>query len=284
MQPSVPSVLQRLWPSLVLGLVQGITEFLPVSSSGHLVLGQHMLGFVPPSLLFDITLHVGTLVPVLWLYRVDLYQILRGLGGLAHPRQAWREDRGFRVMLCVVLGTIPTAIIGATLNDLFERLFSSPMVVGVMFLVTGGILTLSRLSRSQISDEEPEDSHLTLTVLRALGVGLAQGVAITPGISRSGTTITAALLLGVERTMAARFSFLLAIPAILGAVALHLRHGEMVGGTQLLIYGAGALMAAVSGYLALRWLVGLVRRGALHRFAYYLWPLGLAALAHALLT
>ena len=274
--------MQWLWPSLVLGLVQGLTEFLPVSSSGHLVLGQHLLRFSPPSLLFDITLHVGTLLPVVWLYRADLWAILRSLGRLGQARRAWQEDRGLRLLVCVALGTLPTGLMGAALNDLFERLFSSPAVVGVMFLITGGILMASRLSRAPQTDEEPADSHLTLTPLRALAVGVAQGLAITPGISRSGTTISAALLLGIERTMAARFSFLLAIPAILGAVALHARHVGSADRGLLPIYLAGALVAAASGYLALKWLVGLVRRGALCRFAYYLWPLGIGVLIYTL--
>lgn len=268
-----------LLPALLLGLVQGLTEFLPVSSSGHLVVGSHLLRFTAPSLLFDVVLHVGTLLPVLWLYRVDLWGMLRGLGGVAAPARAWREDRGFRLGACVVIGTLPTALMGALLEDLFERLFSSPVVVGVTFLVTGAILMTSRLARQPAATDEPADSHLGLTPLRALLVGVAQGLAITPGISRSGTTITCGLLLGIERTMAARLSFLLSIPAILGAVVLQLRKLEPAGGSALLwIYAAGALAAALSGYLALRWLVRLVRRGSFHRFAYYLWPLGLAVL------
>lgn len=279
------SSVNPLWPALALGIVQGLTEFLPVSSSGHLVVGAHLLGFVTPSLLFDVLLHVGTVLPVVWLYRADLWAVLVSVGrlGRAPVGELWRE-RGLRLLVAVAIGTLPTAAMGATLNDLFERLFSSPRAVGVAFLVTGGILMLSRLGAAAKRGEgpEPADSHLGLTPLRALLVGVAQGCAITPGISRSGTTITACLLLGIERTMAARFSFLLSIPAILGAAALHLREVRVSEGELWGVYLAGTLLAAATGYLALRWLVRLVRRGAMHRFSYYLWPLGVAVLAHSL--
>jgi undecaprenyl-diphosphatase len=274
-----------LWPALALGVVQGLTEFLPVSSSGHLVVGAHLLEFVTPSLLFDVLLHVGTLLPVVWYYRADLWAVLVTVGRLGRTPigEQWRNERGLRLLVAVAIGTLPTAVMGATLNDLFERLFSSPRAVGVAFLVTGGILMLSRLGAGGKRGEgpEPADSHLSLTPLRALLVGVAQGCAITPGISRSGTTITACLLLGIERTMAARFSFLLSIPAILGAVALHLREVQGTEGELWGVYLAGTLLAAATGYLALRWLVHLVRRGAMHRFSYYLWPLGVAVLVHS---
>lgn len=277
---------RALWPALLLGLIQGLTEFLPVSSSGHLVVGSHLLPLHEPSLLFDVILHVGTLLPVLWLYRAELAQIVAALGRLVTKRSKaalWREDRGLRLAVCVAIGTVPTALMGALLEDLFERLFSSPTVVGVTFIVTGGILISTLIRRGAGVAEEPADSHLGLTPLRALVVGVAQGCAITPGISRSGTTIAAALLLGIDRTMAARLSFLLSIPAILGAVALHLRKATLAGGGELAIYVAGATVAAVSGYLALRLLVGLVRRGGMHWFALYLWPLGIAVLIWQLL-
>jgi undecaprenyl-diphosphatase len=275
---------QVLWPTLVLGLIQGLTEFLPVSSSGHLVVGSHLLP-LNPSMLLDVILHVGTLLPVLWLYRAALLEILVALGrvfGKAKLAELWQTDRGLRLAVCVVIGTLPTALMGGLLNDLFERLFSSPAVVGVTFLITGGILMSTLIRRGAGSAEEPADSHLGLTPLRALVIGVAQGCAITPGISRSGTTITAALLLGVDRTMAARFSFLLSIPAIAGAVGLHLRKATLSGNSELVVYAAGAAAAAVSGYLALRLLVGLVRRGGMHWFALYLWPLGIAVLVWSL--
>lgn len=265
--------------ALLLGVVQGLTEFLPVSSSGHLVVGGELLGITEHALLFDTLLHLGTLLPVLWFYRADLMEMVSALGKLGQgPARLWREDRGLRLAACVVIGTIPTGIIGFTLEDLFERLFSSLRTVGVTFLITGMILMLTRLRRDGSGEQESEQSHLSLTAPRALLVGLAQGMAITPGISRSGSTIAAALLLGVERAMAARLSFLLSVPAILGAVLLQLRKLEGGTGGMLPTYLAGTLAATVSGYFALRWLVALVRRGGLHWFAAYVWPLGIAVL------
>ena len=272
--------------AMILGLVQGLTEFLPVSSSGHLVVGSALLGVGGPgSLMFDTLLHVGTLLPVLWYYRADLVQMVLALGKLGQgPSHLWREDRGFRLAACVVIGTIPTGIIGITLEDLFERLFSSLGTVGVTFMITGAILTLTRLRPGAPHEQEPDDSHHTLTAGRALLVGIAQGMAITPGISRSGTTIAAGLLLGVHRAMAARLSFLLSIPAILGAVLLQVRKVQPGGADPLLAYAAGTAVAALSGYLALRWLVSLVRRGGLHWFAAYVVPLGVAVLLYSLFT
>ncbi len=272
--------------AMILGLVQGLTEFLPVSSSGHLVVGSALLGVGGPgSLMFDTLLHVGTLLPVLWLYRADILQMIVSLSRLGQgPARLWREDRGFRLAACVVIGTIPTGIIGITLEDLFERLFSSLGTVGVTFMITGAILTLTRLRPGAPHEQEPDDSHHTLTAGRALLVGIAQGMAITPGISRSGTTIAAGLLLGVHRAMAARLSFLLSIPAILGAVLLQVRKVQPGGADPLLAYAAGTAVAALSGYLALRWLVSLVRRGGLHWFAAYVVPLGVAVLLYSLFT
>ena len=270
--------------ALILGVVQGLTEFLPVSSSGHLVVGGELLGITGHALLFDTLLHVGTLIPVLWFYRADLLEMVLALGKLGQgPGKLWREDRGFRLAACVVIGTIPTAIIGLTLEDLFERLFSSLSTVGITFLITGAILMLTRLRRDGDGGEEAADSHLSLTALRALLIGLAQGMAITPGISRSGSTIAAGLLLGVQRAMAARLSFLLSVPAILGAVLLQLRKLEGGTGGMLPIYLAGTAAATLSGYFALRWLVALVRRGGLHWFAAYVWPLGFTVLVWSLL-
>ena len=276
---------KNLLAVLVLGLVQGLTEFLPVSSSGHLVVGSKLLnvGTTEQPLLLEVLLHVGTLVPVIVLYRRDILEILVSLTKVlsAPPTRLWEEDRGFRLAACVIIGTIPTGLAGVLLKDLFEQAFGSITGVGVTFLITGGILMSSRLRR-QAAEVPEADSHLTLTAVRALLVGVAQAFAITPGISRSGTTIVAGLHLGVERVMAARFSFLLSIPAITGAVMLHLRKASSASSDNLMIYAAGAVVAAATGYLALRWLVRLVKRGELHWFSYYLWPLGIAVLVYTI--
>jgi undecaprenyl-diphosphatase len=278
---------QDLLGALLLGLLQGLTEFLPVSSSGHLVLGGHVLGgLAAGSLLFDVLVHLGTLLPVLVFYRYELAEVLTVplRLGKAPLAQLWRQDRGLRLAACVLLGTIPTGLMGVLLEDLFARLFSSLTAVGVAFLITGGILLLTRAGSRRAGGDEPADALLELTPVRALVIGLAQGLAITPGISRSGTTIAVGLLLGLDRAMAARFSFLLSVPAILGAVVLEARKLGDASAAPLGVFTAGAVAAAVSGYLALRWLVRLVKRGGLHWFAIYLWPLGISVLLYTLLS
>ncbi|MBW2732342.1 MAG: undecaprenyl-diphosphate phosphatase [Deltaproteobacteria bacterium] len=260
----------------LLGVIQGLTEFLPVSSSGHLVIGKTLFGLAEANLLVDVMLHVGTLLPVLWLYRRDLWQMILSLGRLPSARRHWPDDGSLRLTLCVVVATLPTAAMGVGLKNVFEGLFSNTLAVGIALLCTGGILMLTRLGRQ--SDPQP---HRTLSLGRALVVGVAQGAAITPGISRSGTTIAVGLLLGIEREMAARFSFVMSIPAILGAVVLTLRKAQ--GGVSAPLLALGVLTSALAGYLALRWVVALVRRGTLHRFSYYVWPLGIAVLVYTLM-
>ena len=255
--------LQALW----LGILQGLTEFLPVSSSGHLVLGQNILGVNQPDLLFDVAVHVGTLVAVLFCFREDIVSILRGL---------WAKDdqarEGRRLLFLIVVGSVPTALIGLLFKDQFEALFSSLSAVGVALLVTGGLLMATRFApqgRRGLNATGPG---------RALLVGLFQGLAITPGISRSGATISAGLYLGLDRRLAAHFSFLLSIPAILGALALELKDVEFstVAVSPLLL---GGVAAALSGYFALKVLLKVVQKGRLYWFAPYCWALGLAVLA-----
>ncbi len=260
---------------LLLGAIQGVTEFLPVSSSGHLVIGSVILGLHAPSLLLDILLHVGTLLPVLWLYRREVGQMFAALGRLPRLREAYGDDQGLRLLLAVVVGTIPTGLIGGLLNDLFERLFSNTLAVGVALCVTGGLLLLTRLRPGEV---DPEGGFRSLTPLKALVIGCAQGCAITPGISRSGSTIVTGLLLSVERETAARFSFLLSVPAILGATVLHLRKATLTG--ELLLFAGGAIAAAIFGYLALLLVVRFVKQGRMHWFAAYVVPAGIAVLLH----
>ena len=182
----------ELWQAAVLGVVQGLTEFLPISSSGHLVLGQRLLGFTEPALMFDIAVHVGSLVAVVGVFWRDLWSILRGLF-------VWDDEQssqGRRLLWLVVVGSIPTAIIGFAFKDLFESMFSSLLTVGLALLITGWLLLATALVR------RPGRPLKKVGAGRALVIGLAQGLAITPGISRSGSTISIALLLGVNRRVA----------------------------------------------------------------------------------
>jgi undecaprenyl-diphosphatase len=257
--------------TLFLGIVQGLTEFLPVSSSGHLVVFQNLLGFREPELLLDCTLHMGTLLAVCIYLRKDIIRICAGI-----MRGEFRSPDAFLGWM-VAAGSIPTALIGFTFKDQFERMFGSVAVVGVMLAVTGLIL-VSSLSAPKAARLAPETlgGRIGAGLLAALIVGTAQGLAIIPGISRSGTTIVAGLLCGMEKGLAGRFSFLLSIPAIVGALALQLKDGALtrVGPWPLVV---GFAVSALVGFAALSLLMRTVRNGHLHYFAPYCWAVGLAA-------
>lgn len=254
-----------------LGLVQGLTEFLPVSSSGHLAIAQHFLsGFEQPGLLFDVLLHAGTMAAVVLYFRRDLIKLVLCCG----PGGA-REDR--RVLLMLILASVPTAIIGLAAKDWVEQLFEMMPVVGAMLLVTGLLLFYAGRARSG----GREMSQLSRT--DALLVGIAQGLAVMPGISRSGATIGCLLLRGISADAAARFSFLLALPAVGGATLLHLKDLGQVGGGELPAYLVGTLVAFVSGLLAIRLLLSVLRRRRLGGFALYCLLLGSVIMAASML-
>lgn len=256
----------RLGGALFLGITQGLTEFLPVSSSGHLVLFQQFVDVGNDEVLFDLVLHVGTLIPVLWFYRDWVGKLVRDPFVGSEP---FFERTGVRWLGLLVVASIPTAIIGLTFEDHFEVLFSTPATLVVTFTITAVILLLTnRLDRSAL------DRDLSWKI--ALVLGIVQGFAITPGISRSGSTIATALMLGLNREQAARFSFLMSVPAISGGLLLKLRDAD-VSAIDLPQMALGGLAALVSGYFALVLLVQLVKRGHLSVFAWYLF--GVAGLA-----
>ncbi len=254
-----------IFQALVLGLIQGATEFLPISSSAHLVLTPWLLGWKDPGLAFDAFLHLGTLVAVLAYFWSDLVALaVAWVRSLKERRLTPRA----KVAWLIILGTLPAAVMGLGLEGFFEGLFAAPSRVALLLLVTGFILTLGEWLRHR------EGRMEGLSWLDALLIGLAQGVAIAPGISRSGATISAGLWRGLGREEAARFSFLLAIPAILGAAALEFP--SLLGGTEGagLAIMVGFLAAAVSGYLAIRFLLGFLKRRSLYIFALYCWAVG----------
>lgn len=265
--------------AVLLGVIQGLTEFLPVSSSGHLVLGQHLFGLKEPELLFDIFLHIATLAAIAIVFRRELisltWEFVRLPVYLRRPSElasSWRTRNEFRMLVLIVVGSMPTGLIGVLFKDWFESLFASPMAVGAALLVTGAALYGTKRSR-------PAGRGIGRFSIRdALGIGLAQGLAITPGISRSGFTISAGLFLGLDRDLAARYSFLLFIPAALGALALQIKDSE-IGAFGPVEITAGAAAAFVTGLAALIFLLNLVRRGRLHYFAYYCWAVGLITIA-----
>lgn len=259
--------------TIFLGIVQGLTEFLPVSSSGHLVIFENLLGMKEPEILLDASLHFGTLIAVCIFFRNDLINMVTELWSFVSKGSKEQEVSrpNARLAMMVVLGTIPTAIIGLTFKDSIEKAFGSLFVVGIMLLTTGIIVGITRFIPK---------AHCTATrvgPLIALAIGVAQGMAIMPGISRSGSTIVCALLLGLDRELAGRFSFLLAIPAILGAVVLQLDADaiQKVGITPLIL---GLISSGVIGFLALKLLMGIVKKGHFYYFAPYCWVAGLLTL------
>jgi undecaprenyl-diphosphatase len=261
----------------LLGALQGVTEFLPISSSGHLVLLQHLFGLHEPAFIFDLFLHIATLVAVLAMYRQDVYALFAAWWGPRHgmPGNALERASARRLGLLLVLANVPTAVIGLLFESTFEQLFSAPWIVGLALLVTGTLLWLLRPSSGrQRGTSEVGMAHAIL-------LGCIQGLAITPGISRSGSTIAIALLCGVSRESAARFSFLMAIPAILGAALLKSASVSTLSMAELNLVIAGMASALVVGYIALRYLIRLVMQGELWRFSFYCWAVGLTAIVFA---
>jgi len=244
--------------ALILGIIQGLTEFLPVSSSGHLVIFQHIMGLQEGSISFDVLLHLGTLLAVFIAFWEDIASIIR---------------RPFsRLTYLVLVGCIPAGLMGFFLEPLFEQAFESLLVVGVGLLITGAVLKISEKMAERSFDMKgiQETSYGDV-----LFIGLLQGIAIVPGISRSGSTIAGGLMAGLERTWAARYSFLVAIPVIFGAGLAHVKEITEQGmNGSLLPYLAGFLAAALFGYLAIKIVMQLVRQGRLSIFSYYCWALG----------
>jgi len=255
------------WEGVVLGLVQGLTEFLPVSSSGHLVVAQAALGLRTPGVFLEVVVHVATLVAVGLVYWRRIAELLAG---------AWRRDAGaWGHIGLLVLASVPAAVVGLLFQDWFEATFDSMLIVGVNFLVTGTFLWTTRAA--------PVTPRPVPSVRGALAIGLAQAAAILPGISRSGATVTAGMWTGVDPVRAAEFSFLMAMPAIAGAAVLQIP--DMAAGTAAAGPGPLALAfvaALVSGVAAIRLLVRLLARRAFHQFAPYCWTLGILTLAWAL--
>ena len=262
---------------IVLGILQGLTEFLPVSSSGHLVLMQHFLGIKESQVFFDVMLHFGTLGAVIIVYhqligalvRTSFLALVQG-DFYQHPLSTIGKTPHLRLIWFLLLGSIPTGLIAVLFKDLLEAIFGKPIVVACMLIITGIILQLSRLGQKRPRAEAPLRAwHTPL-------IGIAQGLAITPGISRSGSTISISLLLGLSPQVAAQYSFLLSIPAILGAVTIKLKDvGEITIAPAVIV--AGTLTSFIVGYIALRLLLAMLNRGKFSIFAYYCFALGIVA-------
>lgn len=263
-----------LFKALLLGFLQGATEFLPVSSSGHLVLAQHFLGLTLEGqslLAFDVCLHFGTLLAVLAYFWRDLSAVLLSAFIPSQKNElSPKEARSFIGMLC--LGTIPAVIVGLGFKDFFEQLTHEPKVAAFMLLLTGALLLATHFARQE------RIGMKNVKGWQAIVVGVFQAIAILPGISRSGTTIAAALYLKFNRDFAAKFSFFLAIPAIAGATILSLDELKHFNADMLLATALGTLVSFLVGYACIRWLMRIIRRGKIAWFGVYCWFIAIVAL------
>lgn len=253
--------------SLLLGFVQGAAEFLPVSSSGHLVMTQVVLGIEVPGVLFEVAVHVATLLSILLVYRTRVSELARG--AVTGDADSWRY------IGLVVLATVPAGLLGVFAKDRIEALFEDPLVPGIALLVTGAFLWSSKKAVDQADAPRPGWGAAFL-------IGVAQAFALVPGISRSGATVVAALWLGIEAREAAAFSFLMAVPAIAGAAVLQIPDVQATGtgglGVGVILWGG--LMAGVVGVLAIRTFVAMLARKSFHFFAPYCWVVGAAYLTY----
>ncbi len=254
--------------ALLLGIIQGLTEFLPISSSGHLVLGEYALGLQIPGVSLEIWLHMGTLVAVV----VYFHRRIVSLAVLCvKPSMATPETK--RLLPALIIGTLPAVAVGLLLKDTIESVFSSPVFAASMLIVTGVILFSSRLAPHKTEN---------MTWLRGFGIGCAQALAILPGISRSGSTITAGMFMGLSPSVAAEFSFLLAIPAIGGAFVLDLvsNYNGIFDTTMIGRYLVGAIIAFIFGLASIHFLLRIISKGKFYYFGVYCLVVGIAAIIY----
>ncbi len=250
--------------AVILGIVQGIAEFLPISSSGHLIVFQTLLGLEEPSFFYDVLLHVATLVPIFIIYWDDIFALIK------NPFQ--------KTTYLLVVATIPTILFVLLFGDLTDKLFATGAFLPFTFIITGVLLIYADKKSEQIGVYSNKD----VGYKEATVIGCMQCLGTMPGVSRSGSTLTGALASGVSREKAAKFSFLMAIPAILGALVLQLKDlitGDVViANESYLPMLIGCVAAAISGYLAINFLLALIKKAKLKYFSYYVFALALVIL------
>lgn len=266
----------NIFEAIILGLVQGLAEFLPVSSSGHLALLQHFFGIEGENvLIFAVMLHVGTLISVFIVYWKDISELFVELGAAIRDifkGKGLRVDANpnRRLGYMIIVATIPTAIIGLVFNDLFASMYLSLMAIGVGLLITGTVLWISeKLVKGTKRIGEMKFIHAVI-------IGLCQSVAIAPGISRSGSTLVGGLFSGLDRNFAVKFAFLISIPSILGSVVVEAPKALESGFDASLLIPVliGVIVSGVSGYLAIKTMIKIVSGKKLHYFSFYTWALG----------
>ena len=249
--------------AVILGLLQGLTEFLPVSSSGHLALTSYFLGVENPGLIFEIVLHVGTLFSVLVYFRSPIGQLL-----LSAFNPEMKEQR--RMLGYLIVSSLPAAVIGLSFRHYFESISNQPQVVALLLFVTGTLLLLPRFFPKNRGDSD-------ITLRSALIMGFGQAFAILPGISRSGSTIVSGMLSGANPAKVAEFSFLMAIPAISGAAILAMFELDKIDASLMTPFLIGGLVSFVSGLIAVYAVLSSIRKGKFEYFAYYCFAVGTIA-------
>ncbi|RLC45682.1 MAG: undecaprenyl-diphosphatase UppP [Candidatus Cloacimonadota bacterium] len=261
--------------AIILGIIQGLTEFLPVSSSGHLVIFQNLLNFQEPGIVFEVIVHLGTMLAVVIYFRKDI-------GNLISSIFIWNQDRSDNIrfyqhlLFYLLLATIVTAILGFAFKNILESFFENILLVGFMLIITGLLLF--------ISDKIVEKGK-DITIFRALLIGFIQFIAIIPGISRSGSTISVGIFSGLNRDLSARFSFLLSIPAIFGAGILELKDipQQTLSQSSLIPYLVSGLSAMVVGYLSISIFLKLIRQAKLFYFSVYCWIIAVFTIAYVII-
>ncbi len=251
----------NLGEAIILGLIQGLTEFLPVSSSGHLVISQVLLGVQRPGITFEVLVHLGTFFSVICIFKQDLKKILYGF---------IKDKKERKLLLLLLVSIVPTGLMGVSLESFFESIFQSFTTVGFMLLITGFIIWLISYLPAGKKDVQK------MNFLDAILISFAQGIAIIPGISRSGATITAALARNLNMETAIKFSFLMSLPVILGATLLEINEVISVGFERALIlpYFIATATAFFSGVLAIKVFIKLLKARKFYYFSFYCWFLG----------
>lgn len=256
--------------AIILGVIQGLTEFLPVSSSGHLELAKVLLDTVPEeNMLFTVVLHAATALSTIVIFRKDILEIIQGLFSFKLNDEFWFSVK-------IVVSMIPAAIVGVLFDDEIDQLFNgNVLLVGGMLIVTGILLFLADKTKNTSQD---------VSIFSAIIIGISQAIAILPGISRSGATISTSVLLGIDKEKSARFSFLMVVPLILGKMAKDVMDGAFdMQVDSLIVLGSGFVAAFITGLLACTWMIALVKKSQLKYFSFYCFIVGAVAMAMSLI-
>jgi undecaprenyl-diphosphatase len=261
--------------AILLGIIQGLTEFLPVSSSGHLELAKHLFNdqsLAKESLMMTVVLHGATALSTMFILRKEVYQVLNGL---AQFFKTFKTNDDFYFSLKIIISMLPAVIVGLIWEEQIDALFSGNiLLVGTMLIVTGLLLFLA---------DRAKTTNIKVSFLSSFIIGLSQAIAILPGVSRSGATISTSVLLGIDRDKAARFSFLMVVPLIFGKILKDISSGDLTANNdQTILLVVGFMAAFVTGLIACKWMISLVKRSQLKYFSFYCFIIGAVAIIYTI--